>query len=88
MSAARKKRTAPQIIWGLIAAEMAAQNVQRAEIAARIGVSANTVTSDAKEPEKIPLSRIYIYFAALGIDPQIMLRPIAHSIAERMIDTA
>ena len=49
-------------------------------------MSANTITSDSKEPEKIPLSRVFLYFAALGIDPQVMLRPIAHSIAERMIE--
>ena len=86
MAAQQKKRTAPHIIWGLIAAEMSAQNIQRADIAERINVSANTITSDAREPEKMPLSRVFLYFAALGIDPQVMLRPIAHSIAERMIE--
>ena len=51
-----------------------------------IGVHANTVSSDAREPEKIPLDRLSLYFTALGINPEVMLRPIAHSIAERMIE--
>jgi hypothetical protein len=79
-------RTPPRIIWGLIDAEMAAQEVSRAEIAKRIGVHVNTVHSDATDPEKIPLARLFIYFAALGIEPAVMLRPIAISIAERMIE--
>lgn len=83
---AQPARTPPRIIWGLIDAEMTAQAVSRGEIAKRIGVHVNTVHSDAAEPEKIPLSRLFVYFAALGIDPALMLRPIAHSIAERMIE--
>jgi hypothetical protein len=82
---AQPARTSPRIIWKLIAAEMAAQEIQRAEIAKRIGVHVNTVNSDAKEPEKMPLDRVFNYLAALDIDPEIMLRPIAISIAERMI---
>ena len=82
----RPTRTPPRIIWGLIEAEMKAQEVSRSELAKRIGVHANTVHSDATEPERIPLSRLFIYFAALGIEPSVMLRPIAHSIAERMIE--
>ena len=81
-----KARTMPRIIWGLIAAEMAAQDIQKADIAKLIGVHANTIGSDAKEPEKIPLDRLTLYFTALGINPEVMLRPIAHSIAERMIE--
>lgn len=83
---ARPARTHPRIIWGLIDAEMTAQEVSRAEIAKRIGVHVNTVHGDAVELERIPLARLFIYFAALGIDPALMLRPIAHSIAERMIE--
>ena len=83
---ARPARTPPRIIWGLIDAEMAAQEVSRAELAKRIGVHVNTVHGDAAEPERIPLSRLFVYFAALGIEPSVMLRPIAHSIAERMIE--
>lgn len=82
---AQPARTSPRIIWKLIAAEMAAQEIQRTEIAKRIGVHVNTVNSDAKETEKMPLDRVFNYLAALDIDPEIMLRPIAISIAERMI---
>ena len=38
-----KARTMPRIIWGLIAAEMAAQDLQKADIAKLIGVHANTI---------------------------------------------
>lgn len=83
---AKQARTMPRIIWGLLAAEMTAQDLQRADVAKMIGVHANTVSSDAREPEKIPLDRLSLYFTALGINPEVMLRPIAHSIAERMIE--
>ena len=80
-----KARTMPRIIWGLISAAMASQDIQRSEIAKMIGVHANTVSSDAREPEKIPLDRLDLYFTALGINPEDMLRPIAAGITERMI---
>ena len=77
--------TPPRIIWGLIAAEMSAHDIDAKQLAKLASVHYNTVYSDAREPEKMTLARMSVYFAALGIDPQIMLRPIAHSIAERMI---
>ena len=83
---AKQARTMPRIIWGLLAAEMTAQDLQRADVAKMIGVHANTVSSDAREPEKIPLDRLSLYFTTLGINPEVMLRPIAHSIAERRIE--
>ena len=82
---AKQARTMPRIIWGLISAAMAAQDIQRSDIAKMIGVHANTVSSDAREPEKIPLDRLTLYFTALGINPEVMLRPIAAGITECMI---
>lgn len=86
MATRQPARTPPRIIWGLIDAEMSAQRLDQRQLAKLVGVHYNTVYSDAREPEKIPLSRLFVYFAALGIDPTLMLRPIAHSIAERMIE--
>lgn len=83
---AKPAKTFARTIWKLIAAEMSAQDMQQAQIAKLVGVSAVTVCADAKTPEKITLARMGLYFAALGIDPDIMLRPMAHSIAERMIE--
>lgn len=49
MATRQPARTPPRIIWGLIDAEMTAQNVSRAEIAKRIGVHINTVHTDAAD---------------------------------------
>ena len=49
------------------------------------GVSACTVSSDSNEPEKIPLWRLWRYFALLGIDAAEVLRPLAIEHAEKLI---
>lgn len=82
---AKKPRTLPHVLWGLISAAMAAQDIQRSEMAKMIGVHANTVSSDAKEPEKIPLDRLSLYLLALGVDQTTVTRPIAAGITECMI---
>lgn len=82
---AKQARTLPHVLWGLISAAMASQDIQRNEMAKMIGVHANTVSSDAREPEKIPLDRFSLYLTALGIDQLTVTRPIAASITECMI---
>lgn len=49
---AKPAKTFARTIWKLIAAEMSAQDMQQAQIAKLVGVSAVTVCADAKTPEK------------------------------------
>lgn len=82
---AARARTPSRIIWDLIAAEMHRQNMTQGELAKRASVNPCTVTSDSKDPDKMPMHRVWIYFAILGLDPAIVLRPIAIEHAENMI---
>ena len=79
------KRTPSSIIWDLIAAEMQRQKMTQGELAKRAKVNPCTVTSDSKDPGKIPQHRVWMYFAILGLDPAIVLRPLAIEHAENMI---
>lgn len=79
------KRTPSSIIWDLIAAEMRRQNMTQGELAKRAHVSPCTVTTDGQDPGKIPQHRVWMYFAILGLDPAIVLRPLAIEHAENMI---
>lgn len=79
------KRTPARIVWELIAAEMRRQQITQIELAKRAKVSKDTVCSDGHDPEKIPMWRVWRYFALLGIDPNKVLRPLAMEHAEQMI---
>lgn len=80
-----KRRTPARIIWDIIAAEMQRQGVTQVMLAKRAHVDKSTVGSDGRNPEKIPMFRVWLYFAILGIDPDIVLRPLAVEHAEHMI---
>lgn len=82
---ATRARTPARIIWDLITAEMQMQEITQGELAKRSNVTRQTVCTDGKCPEKIPMHRVWVYFAALGIDPDKVLRPLALEHAENMI---
>lgn len=82
---ATRTRTPSRIMWDLIAAEMQRQSITQASLAKMAGVSTCTVSSDSNEPEKIPLWRLWRYFALLGIDAAEVLRPLAIEHAEKLI---
>ena len=83
---AKSLPTMARVLWSIVESSMQWQHVTKGELAARSGVCRDTVTADAKEPERIPLARIAIYFKALGIDPAEVLRPLAHACAEQMLE--
>ena len=74
---ATRARTPSRIMWDLIAAQAA--------LAKMAGVAVCTVSADSSEPEKIPLWRLWRYFALLGIDAAEVLRPLAIEHAEKLI---
>lgn len=79
------KRTPSRIIWDLIAAEMLRQQMTQGELAKRAKVNPCTVSTDGKDPDKMTMQRVWTYFAILGLDPNIVLRPLAQEHAENMI---
>lgn len=85
MKKAKPAKTPARIVWNLIHAEMVTQGVTQQELARRAHVNKDTVCLDNKDPNRIPMSRLWVYFAALGIDPAVVLRPLAMEHAEHMI---
>lgn len=81
----RRERTPARMVWQMISAEMARQKMTQEGLAKLAGCSRNTVSLDSKDPERIPMCRVWTYFAALGIDCTEVLKPIAHEIAEAAI---
>lgn len=79
------RRTPARIVWQMISAEMARQKMTQEALAKLAGCSRNTVSLDSKDPERIPMSRVWTYFAVLGIDCTAVLKPIAHQIATESI---
>ena len=83
---AQRARTPARIIWDMISAEMQRQEMTQTELARRAKVGKNTVSTDGQDPNKIPMSRVWLYFTILGIDPLTVLRPLAIAHAEKMIE--
>lgn len=84
MKKAKRLRTPAQIIWHIIDSEMRMQEITQRELAKRVNVNRNTVSEDSRDPERIPMRRVWLYFAALGLDASEVLRPIAAEHAERL----
>lgn len=82
---ARTKKTPAMMLWGMVAAEKQAQNLSNRELADLAGCSDGTVSLDANCPERIPLSRLFCYFAALGIDAATVIRPIAQAYIDNLV---
>lgn len=81
----KREKTPSRVVWQMIAAEMTRQNISQEMMAKMAGCSKNTVSLDGTDPERIPMSRVWTYFAVLGIDCATVLRPIAYQIAEEAI---
>ena len=54
-------------------------------LAQRIGKSESLVSDDARDPDRIPQWRLWLYFAAVGIDAGEVLRPILDAHRENML---
>ena len=76
---AKPPRTPARLLWGMIEAERHAQSLTQGALAKLAGCSAHTASLDAKDPERIPQARLWLYFAALGIDAQTVLAPVAQA---------
>ena len=80
-------KTPSQVMMNLIQAAMSVSGLSVNGLAGRMQVHPNTVRNDIRDPDKIPQSRLWLYFAVLGIPIQDSLNTIAenfaHSIAQR-----
>lgn len=78
-------KTPARIMWAIIAAEMQLQCITQKALAKRIGKSESLVSDDARDPDRIPQWRLWLYFAVLGIDAETVLRPVLDAHKENML---
>lgn len=66
--------TPSKAMWNLVESNMRTQRINRGELARRICVHPNTITKDSQEPERIPQGRLWLYFEAVGIPVEDVLK--------------
>lgn len=54
-------------VWGSIEKELYKKQMTKKELARLTGVSPNTISRDARDPGRIPLDRLCLYFTALDM---------------------
>jgi len=82
---ARRGRTPAQIVARIITAAMGAQDVPADMLAKAVGVHTNTVRRDLKEPEGMPMDRMWLYFNALHVPIDEGLQAFADSFARFLV---
>lgn len=84
MAKSKSNRTPAQIVARIITAAMGAQEVPAERLAKAASVHVNTVRKDLREPEGMPMSRVWIYFMALGVPIDEGLQAFADSFARSL----
>ena len=79
------KRTPAQCIGSIIRSAMSAQEVNAEQLAKLVGVHANTVYNDLRDPDRIQMRRVWLYFTALGVPVDEALRAFADSFARSLV---
>ena len=85
---AKTKKTPAMMLWAMIDAERCAQKMSLRMLGQISGYSSGTVSLDSNCPERIPLERLFVYFAALGIDAATVIRPIAEEFVLNLTQSA
>lgn len=85
MKKAMPRMTPGRILWRIIDSEMKAQSITQKRLAEMASVNKCTVSEDSRDPERMPLHRVWVYFAALGIDPAEILLPIGEAHLQRLL---
>lgn len=76
------RQTPSRVVWSVIEAAIYKNHIHKKDLADRIGVHQNTVTNDSKDPDRIPLGRIWLYCDALGIKTDSFVKSLSSSIAD------
>jgi hypothetical protein len=86
MAKIKESRTPAQVVARIITAAMRANDVSSDQLAKAASVHVNTVRKDLREPEGMPMSRMWIYFLALGVPINETLKCFADSFCKMMIE--
>lgn len=82
---ARARRTPAQVIGAVIGAAMGARGVTASQLSVMTNTHRNTVYSDLREPEGMPLWRMQLYFIALEIPIEETLQAFADAFSRSLI---
>lgn len=78
---AKRKKTPAECIGRILCAAMGAAGISSEVLASRAGVARNTVCSDLKDPDRMPMQRVWLYFTVLGVPIEKGLQAFADSFA-------
>jgi hypothetical protein len=81
---AARKKTPAEIVKMIICAAMGARQIDSKQLAKLAGVHANTVYNDLKDPDGIPMQRVWLYFTALSVPVDEGLQAFADSFARSL----
>lgn len=81
---AARKKTPAQIVKSIIAAAMGAESIDSKTLAKMAGVHVNTVYNDLKDPDGMPMQRMWLYFTALSVPVDEGLQAFADSFARSL----
>ena len=82
---AKRKKTPAEIVAGIINAAMGANKFDALQLAEAAGVHQNTVRKDLKDPDGMPMRRMWLYFTALSVPIDEGLEAFADSFARSLI---
>lgn len=66
--------TPSRTMWGIIENGMRAKKMRRQDLARLVGVHPNTITKDSQEPDRIPQGRLWLYFEAVDISVEKVMK--------------
>lgn len=81
---AARKKTPAQIVSAVIRAAMGAESIDSKTLAKMAGVHVNTVYNDLKDPDGMPMQRMWLYFTSLGVPVDEGLQAFADSFARSL----
>ena len=82
---AAKKKTPAQIVKTIISAAMGSADISVGQLAKLTGIHQNTVYKDMRDPDGMPMSRMWLYFTALGVPVDEGLCAFADSFARSLV---
>lgn len=81
---AARKKTPAQIVKTIISAAMGASAIDSKQLAKLAGVHVNTVYNDLRDPDGMPMQRMWLYFTALSVPVDEGLQAFADSFARSL----
>lgn len=81
---AARKKTPAQIVKAIISAAMGAEDIDSKRLSQLAGVSVNTVYNDLRDPDRMPMQRMWLYFTALSVPVDEGLQAFADSFARSL----